>query len=478
MVLRGRGRRHLNLRAGLRAGATLKNHHIRSVDPMSDLMRSAMPGVVWPAITDDRAAQALALQFQFEQSQWWPLERLQAQQLKQFQSVFRHAVATVPYYRDRYAAVTEISDWQDFSSLPVITRREVQLAGDAMHSEAPPSEHGSIISTQSSGSTASPLVTKGTVWTQLLWNAFLLRDHLWQRRDLRGKLAAIRSKTVDGAARDWGMATRAFVTGPSAVLGLTADIDEQVRWLESERPDYLLSLATNTRALAKRSLELGVRLQGLKQVRTFGETLQPDTRDIVRSAWGVAVVDSYSSEELGYIALQCPEHEHYHVQSEGLLVEVLNEDGSASVPGEVGRVVVSTLHNFAMPLLRYSSGDYAEVGDSCACGRGLPVLNRIAGRQRNMMVRPDGVRHWPSFPISAWAQAAPVLQLQLVQHEIDHIDAFVVLRRDFADDEPLRLIEALQGCLGYPFRITLKKVEEISRSAGGKYEDFVSLISQ
>ena len=70
---------------------------------MSDLMRSAMHGVVWPAITDDRAAQALALQFQFEQSQWWPPEQLQAQQLKQFESVFRHAVTTVPYYRERGA---------------------------------------------------------------------------------------------------------------------------------------------------------------------------------------------------------------------------------------------------------------------------------------------------------------------------------------------------------------------------------------
>lgn len=307
-----------------------------------------------------------------------------------------------------------------------------------------------------------------------MWQALLLRDHLWHGRDLRGKLAAIRSKTDDGSFAGWGLATSAFVTGPSVVRSLVIDIDEQLSWLKAENPDYVLSFATNLRALARRSLELGVRLPRLKQVRTYGEMLQPDARDIVRAAWGVEIADSYSSEELGYIAHQCPDYECYHVQAESLIVEVLDDTGSPCMPGETGRVVVSTLHNFAMPLLRYANGDYAEVGEPCACGRGLPVLRRIAGRQRNMLRRPDGVSYWPSFPISEWGDAAPVLQIQLVQDLIDHIEARVVMPRDFIDGERERLAAALQGCLGYPFRITINRVETIARSAGQKYEDFIS----
>lgn len=440
--------------------------------------RSVCSGIAWPAPTGELESRMLALQYQLEQTQWWPVERLRALQLAQFNQVFRHAVATVPYYRERFVRPSgaELS-WEEYGELPVNSRLDIQQAGDSIHSQSPPPSHGAVVSTQSSGSTASPLVTLGTAWTQLLWHALLLRDHVWHGRDLRGKLAAIRSKTDDGEAVDWGVATSPFNTGPSAVRSLTVDIDEQLDWLALENPDYLLTLATNLRALAQRSYERGLRLPRLKQVRSFGEMLQPDARDIVRRAWGVGIADSYSSEELGYIALQCPQHEqHYHLQSESLIVEVLDAAGKPCRPGETGQVTVSTLHNFAMPLLRYASGDYAEVGEPCPCGRGLPVLTRIAGRQRNMLRRPDGVRHWPSFPISAWASAAPVLQLQLVQDAIDHIEVRVVMPRDFAGDERSRLEQALLATLGYPFRMTITRVDAIPRGAGQKYEDFVSLL--
>jgi len=442
------------------------------------LPRSACAGVVWPAFPDDASARMLALQYQFEQSQWWPEERLRGLQMLQFGQIFRHATATVPYYRERFAYWAGGGmDWDRFRELPVSTRREIQLAGEAMHSSAVPQAHGPGISTRSSGSTGSPLVTQGTAWTQLMWQALLLRDHLWHGRDLGGKLAAIRSRSEDRRFPDWGPATSAFVTGPSVVTSLVSDIDSQLRWLETENPDYVMSFPTNLHALARRSLELGLCLPRLKQARTYGENLRADTRDIIRRAWNAGVADSYSSEELGYIASQCPQQEHnYHVQAESLIVEVLDGAGRPCAPGEVGQVVVSTLHNFAMPLLRYANGDYAEAGGRCPCGRGLPVLARIAGRQRNMLRRPDGVRYWPSFPVADWGDIAPVLQVQLVQDAIDHIEARVVTARDFAGDECERLKGALLECLGYPFRMTVRRVDAIPRGAGLKYEDFVSLL--
>lgn len=250
--------------------------------------RSVCAGVAWPALPDDRNAQMLTLQYQFEQSQWWSPERLQDLQLQQFAQVFRHAVTTVPYYRERFAPwATGIASWEQYRALPVSTRRDIQRSGSAMHSAAVPPGHGAVMTTQSSGSTGSPLVTPGTAWTQLMWHALLLRDHLWHQRDLRGKLAAIRSKTEGGRVPDWGPATAAFQTGPSVVCSMATSLDEQVSWLAAEDPEYLLSFATNLQALARRSLELGVRLPRLKQARTYGEMLRPEARGARRRARGL-----------------------------------------------------------------------------------------------------------------------------------------------------------------------------------------------
>lgn len=416
----------------------------------------------------------LALQYQFEQSQWHEPVRIREMQLLQFTQVFQHALATVPYYRDQFRPwAGNIPSWDMYRELPISPRRDIQRAGVAVHSAAPPPSHGAVITTQSSGSTGNPLVTLGTAWTQLLWQALLLRDHLWHGRDLRGKLAAIRSKTADGHVPNWGPATAAFRTGPSVVRSMAASLDDQLRWLAEENPDYVLSFTTNLQALASRSLQLGVRLPRLRQARTYGEMLRPETRGIVREAWGVELVDSYSSEELGYIALQCPECEHYHVQSESLIVEVLDESGLPCGPGETGQIVVSTLHNFAMPLLRYASGDYAEVGAPCVCGRGLPVLRRIVGRQRNMLLRADGSRYWPSFPSESWAKIAPIEQFQVIQRELDRVELRVVAQRELTSAESNAMLIALRKALGCDYRMTLVRLAQIPRGTGDKYEDFI-----
>lgn len=446
--------------------------------PQQWQIRSSLPGVLWPALPDNTGAQALTLQLQFEQSQWWPCGLLQEQQLRQFQSLFGHAMATVPYYRERFRGRAAVSSWEAYRELPVSSRREIQQAGDAVHSTAPPPAHGSVVATESSGSTGSPLVTRGTAWTQLLWRAFLLRDHLWHRRDFRGKLAAIRNRAQPVRLANWGPATAAFDTGPSVVRAVSADLDEQLDWLAAENPDYLLSLATNIHALAELSLERGIRLPRLKQVRTYAEMLRPDTRRLVREAWGVTVVDSYSSEELGYIALQCPDSDVYHVQSESLIVEVLDDAGRPCAPGETGQVVVSTLHNFAMPLLRYASGDFAEAGGSCACGRGLPVLKRIVGRQRNMLLSPDGRRYWPSFASEVWRHIAPIEQIQVIQDSPGDVELNVVCARELSGDEQRALAAALRDSLGFDYRVTLRRLDAIPRPRGGKYEDFICRVGQ
>src|SRR6185312_15465562 len=177
-----------------------------------------------------------------------------------------------------------------------------------------------------------------------------------------------------GRANNWGPATEGVVsTGPAFLLDVKSSLEQQLEWLLRVNPGYLLCYPSVMLGLSTLLRAGGSRVPNLKQLRSFGEILEPDCRAQCEEAFGVKVIDMYSSQEVGYIALECPQEEQYHVQSENLFVEVLDEAGRACQPGEVGKVVVTTLHNFAMPLLRYDIGDYAEVGAPCRCGRNLPV---------------------------------------------------------------------------------------------------------
>lgn len=437
--------------------------------------QSAVPGVVWPAVSATQAATKLALLHQLEQSQWFSAERLRELQLRQGDMLLRHAVATVPHYRARFGATVSAAC---FADLPLLTAREVQEGYEALKSERVPAEHGAVAEVRTSGSTGSPKRVLKTQLSQLFWHALTLREHRWQRRDLAGKLAAIR-RGAEGTQPSWGPATAGVIaTGPAVGLSVDKSVDAQVEWLLREDPAYVLTYPSNLAELAKLSLARDIRLPRLRQARTMSEIVFPEMRRLCRDAWNVPVVDMYSSEELGYIALQCPEHEHYHVQAETVLVEVLDEADRPCQPGEVGRLVITDLHNFATPLIRYDIGDFAEVGTACPCGRGLPVLARIIGRTRNLLVAADGRRYYPIFGQTDFLQVAPILQHQFVQTAFDRIEARLVTREPLSAAHLERFCRYVEDCLPVRVRVEAVQVDSIPRGPGGKYEDFISLVGE
>ncbi len=401
--------------------------------------RSSVPGLAWPGLPGTAGVTMLALQYQLEQSQWWPPDVVREQQFRQLRALLSHACGTVPFYRDRLGEAGFAPDRpltaDIWARIPVLGRDEVQAAETALFSTRVPASHGKVYTLSTSGSTGKPVTVRGTAVAQALWRAFTLRDHLWHRRDITKKLAVIRSVREGQAtypngaqAPYWGPSTAsAFPNGPSAVLSITTTVENQALWLERENPEYLLTYPSNLVELARLYRERGMTLPNLRGIETFAEVLQPEVREACREAWDVPVVDMYSAQETGYIAFQCPDHEHYHVQAESALVEVLNDQGSPCGPDETGRVVVTPLHNFATPLIRYEIGDYAEVGEACSCGRGLPVLRRILGRVRNMLTLPSGDTLWPRSPVDVFLAVAPVRKFQLSQRRPDEFVVSLVV---------------------------------------------------
>lgn len=451
---------------------------------------SGFESIQWPAIPTGSAAPLWALLQQLEQMQWQDGHTIASQQWQQLSRLVAHARRTVPYYAQRLSEEVVLASAADapriWSAVPLLTRRDIQEAGPALQSTALPKSHGSVSRITTSGSTGMPVSVLSTDVTRLFWNAITIRDHLWHGRDFGATLGAIRFAPHDRAlpphgivGENWGSATRGLMaTGPAVLLNIRSSTEEQFDWLQRLTPAYLLTYPSVFRALAHFAIEKGARLPGLLQMRTFGELVTEADRALCDKAFGVPLIDTYSTQEVGYIALQCPLASHYHVQSESLLVEVLRDDGTPCGPLEVGRVVLTSLHNFASPIIRYDLGDFAEVGEPCRCGRGLPVLKRIVGRERNLLVLPDGRRRWPAFGQAAGVDALPrIRQFQAIQRSLDTIVVKVVRDAPFTTAESEQVCRYLAETLGHPFRFVFEFVDDIPRGPGGKFEDFKCEVS-
>ncbi len=441
---------------------------------------SNVDGIAWPPLVTGPHAALAALVHYLDAAQWLPREQIERLQRVQLARLAEYAAEQSPHFRLRLREAelkpAELSEPGGLQKLPPLTRRRIQRAGEHLFCREVPAGHLPLGDGKTSGSTGEPVVVKRTAISRLHWYAMTFREHFWYSRDFREPLTAIRANLSEyEEIESWGApVSLLFPSGPSQGIPIRTPIAEQADLLERFKPGSLIVLPGNLAALTDEFRKRGRTLPGLAHIRTLGETLTPFVREAAASWFGARVEDNYSSQEVGNIAIECPDSGLYHVMAESLLVEVVDDQGRACKDGEIGRVLVTDLQNSATPLIRYEIGDYAEVAAPCPCGRGLPTLRRIVGRERNLIAKPDGSRHWPMVGFARFREVAPVLQYQLIQESLLMIEVRLVCERPptAAEEESLRSV--ILASLGFPFALRFTYFpDRIPEGASGKYEEFV-----
>lgn len=354
----------------------------------------------------------------------------------------------------------------DLRSLPTLSKAELRSRPleDWQTGPTPP---GARLS-ESSGTTGSPLVVP---YSPLgAWRQGILRLHQSRTRGLRpwsrslSLTADVDRRAPRGLQRRVGRALRPPIgTDPAEIAALIA----------SFRP---VSVAGPARALIAvgRHLEPSVRPRA---VGTFGESLVPENRRAIGELFGVDPADAYGMAEAGTIAWQCGRRDLYHLDHEGLIVEVVDGDGRPVGPGEAGEVVVTVLWNPLLPLVRYRTGDAAVPADRpCACGHRLPCLVRVEGRLLDWLV--DGAgrrvapqRLWLSEHLDGDA-LADIEQYRVLQAADRAVRVEVVERAAVADGALQGAAAAYGRLLGVPVEVV--RVGSIEPEPSGRYRIFRS----
>lgn len=396
-----------------------------------------------------------------------------------------HAWRSTPFYRERLQSLIRDDGAVDLGGwlkVPCLTRRAAQDNFEALRSTACPSAHGAVREAKSSGSTAEPVSVLTTRFCDVGSVVANARGMGWAKVDFSLNQAQI-VPVGEGAAPYPGKRIDAswapyWLDGVSSGnwhrLDHTTAHNQQLEWLTQRGRCYLNTMPSNAGEIARLAALDPAMKPDLAGVLTLGEVVTRELRETVRRVLGCEIRDSYSTEELGCLAWQCPDGTNLHVADELVLLEVINDDtGLPCKAGETGSVVVTSFFNQAMPLIRYRLGDLATVGPPCACGRGLTSLTAITGRRRQLFRFPNGETIMPGLTTRFFTDFLKARKWQVAQTGGETIEVRFV--SDATEDQQDRSAFAaaanrrFQQELSYIFR----QVDAIAPQPSGKFFEYV-----
>jgi phenylacetate-CoA ligase len=410
----------------------------------------------------------------------WTRDGLEEFQKQRLRELVHHAVESVPYYRDLYTRHgLSAVDVPGLVDLPVAQRTEMQ-ARDARDLVARGLEPGSLVVHSTSGSTGYPFRTYRTLLEDRLLQALRLKRQFNLGLRLTDVRVAItlqghgsRGKNPDiHFYNRLGLLRRPIV---DCLLPADQILDRG----SALRPDVLAGYPDALAWIAGQATPEHRRRIQPRFILTGGETLTADMRQRISECFRAPVYDFYGIHEFNLLASECPQTGLYHVAEDSAIVEVL-KDGRPAARGETGEVVATALHSFAMPFIRYRTGDLAVRGPSrCPCGAPCTTLERIQGRVIDRFTLPDGTKLHPYHLLEPLVKDAPWLRrYQIVQESVDRLVVKLVPlpgRNPSADDLQL-LRTRFQQPLGPGVSVAFETVSELPPAGNGKFRPYYSMV--
>jgi phenylacetate-CoA ligase len=422
---------------------------------------------------------------ELERTQWLDHAALTELQLARLKSVVSHAYRNVPYYRsaldEQGIAPEAMARLEDVRLLPLLTKEVVRRSrGDLLarqgarvleevYTSGTTGEATRFAVDADARSAAFANQLRGRAWHGFSVGARELK--IWGRAGSRSAAGFYdRFIFLLNGAKDRLLNVRtvsAHELSPAAVEGWIAAV-------RRHRPELLYGYAAAVYFLA-RLIELrGLPFPGgtIRTVFVTAEKIDDAQKSLIERVFGATVREEYGSAECGVIAFECPKG-RLHTSDETLLTEVLNPDADG-----VGDLVVTHLGNYAMPLLRYRTGDLvARSSDPCPCGRSAGTLSKVVGRRESLIRRPSGGYLHPFVFMLFIQRFGKILKYRITQRSTLGLEVLLQLQENLTQAEETDLIAYFESQLGPGGKVVLRRVAEIPVARGGKYQFIASEVA-
>jgi phenylacetate-CoA ligase len=417
-----------------------------------------------------------------EASQWWSREKLEELQLNSLRSLLAHAQQTCPYYAEQCAArhldPAAIQSLADFADWPLLSRDVIRRNRLQLRTTAPVKR----MTKATGGSSGEPLQFDLDSGSNDRRTAMTYRGYGWAHAAPGTKQLYI-----------WGTAVGKVPTWKRLKMDLHHRFDRHLilscfeftpdrmrqhfermnRYKAEVIVAYTNPLYEFARFLKRESL---VPVPP-KSIVVGAEKLHDFQRELIEEDFRAPIFETYGSREFMLIGAECDRHQGLHLSMENLLVEILNDDGTPTPNGEEGDVVVTDLFNYGMPFIRYVNGDRAVAGfEMCSCGRGLPLLKKVVGRQLDTLGTPDGRKIPGEFFPHLIKEFPAVRRFQVVQEKLEQITLKLVVDGGLTLTEREQLLGEVRKCTGTQVDIALQLVDDIPLTNAGKLKVVVNAI--
>jgi len=401
-----------------------------------------------------------------------------------FRKIVNHAATTSPYYRERFKAAGivagNLADFEEFRQLPILKKSDLRADFEDLRSDA--YRNSLVHHKKTSGSTGTSVAVVVDEEAQQFKRACTVRSDEWSGWRLGERKACVWGNP-EYLQQGWrGWLRNALLERATFLDTLRMDQAAMKRFLgQLQRlpPSLLFGHAHSLYLFAEFCRGEGGAGFQPRGIISTAMVLHDWERRSIEEVFGSKVTNRYGCEELSLIACECEQHNGLHINADNVYVEVLRPDGSPCAPGEAGAVVVTDLVNRAMPLIRYQVGDMAALSErKCPCGRGLPLLERIAGRIADYVVTPSGEMVSGISLTENFAMLVPgIAQLQIIQERIDHFVFKIVRGADWAQISTSQIAELVSDRFGTNVTYACEFVDRIAQEPSGKYRFCISTVA-
>ena len=415
------------------------------------------------------------------ESQWWDKGRLRKYQLAQLKRLIRHAYGTVPYYRRLFdgcgISPSDINEQSDLRLLPCLTREDIRKHLHDMVSSAFPLSTLRLLST--SGTSGSPLRyyvderkfnSTELAFITTLWNRV---GYTFQDRTtiLRGGVPMGGVFEIDSLNHQLRLSS----------IAMTDDNMELfVRLIREFKPKFIQAYPSSIFVLAKFMKRMGLEpFPTVKALLLGSEQVHGFQRELLENVLNCRVFSWYGHRERTVLGGECECSHYYHLFSEYGVTEILAKDGEAlSEDNATGEIVATGFVNWAMPFIRYRTGDVGVYTlENCDCGRSYPMVKRVEGRVQEFVIGRDD-NPVPLRAVIMDAEWAGVTDIRVIQERRGVLEIVIARNPKFPDSELTDyVLHIIRSRVGASFGLSATVVEEIPLSASGKYQYLVQKLS-